>query len=228
MSSVGSASGRNRSGSRSPCSGCCQRTRASTASNWPFGEARLGLVVQHQLVGLDRTPKLGDEHRGWPGRSGPGPGRSATAPRVLLLGDVQRDVGPAQQLVDVVPVGIGEHVADARLDGHRDRARRRAPDRSRRGGERGTRRCRSGRRSGSRTRRRRDARSCPRTFSSSSSRCASSISTASPLWWPSESLMSLNRSRSTIAIANGASTLFHADERVGDSSLEQPAVRAAR
>ena len=82
-------------------------------------EAGLRLVVQHQLVGLDRTTKLGDEREIGRVVVVVG-GVVANRAGVLLLGDVQRDVGAPDQLVDVVGVGIGQDVADTRLDGHRD------------------------------------------------------------------------------------------------------------
>ena len=78
-------------------------------------EAGLRLVVQHQLVGLDRTAQLGDERE--IGRVVVVLGRVvANRAGVLLLGDVERDIGAPEQLVDIVCVDLGQHVADARLD----------------------------------------------------------------------------------------------------------------
>ena len=80
-------------------------------------ESRFGLVMQDQLVGVDRMAKLAQE-REVGGVVVVLVGVVANRTEVLLLGDVQSHIGSPQELADVVGVVRREHVADARLDGH--------------------------------------------------------------------------------------------------------------
>ena len=115
MRSVCSHRGMNRSGYSRPRVGCCQRTRASTASTCPSCEGGLGLVVHDQLAGVDGAAQLGDE---------PEVGRVVVVvlgvvahhPDVLGLGDVHGHIGVLEQVVDVDAVVGRDDEADARLD----------------------------------------------------------------------------------------------------------------
>ena len=59
MRSVCSTSGMKRPGPSSPCTGCSQRTSASSDTTGVV-EGHLRLVVQHELVLVDRASHLGD------------------------------------------------------------------------------------------------------------------------------------------------------------------------
>ena len=224
MSSVGSASGKNRSGQQQPVLRVLPADERLDGVDAAVREPRLGLVVQHQLVGVDRTAKLGEEREvgrvvvvlGWV--------VSEPAPRCCSLARYSATSARRRSSSTSSP-SAGEHVADARLDRHGNVADDELLTDHRADASEQRVDPASDRRSGSRTRRRRGARSCrgppARRRSGTRARC----STVSPLWWPSESLISLKRSRSTIAIGKRRRPFFHPAQCIGDPALEQSTVR---
>ena len=203
MSPVSSAIGMKSSGETMPRLGCAQRISASTPTTSPVCDGDDRLVVQQELVAVQRVPQrelglhpapdrvvhraverpcTGCGRRPWPGTSPCR--RRAAGPR--RVGRVPRR--PEPRPIDTV---VDQRVVRAQ---RRRGRRRRCPPRASSPSRAAARRRRSARRTNSSPpmpghdvgRRRR----CRR------SRSAAARSTWSPTWWPQVSLTSLNASRS--------------------------------
>ena len=124
------------------------------------------------------------------------------------LGVVHRHVGPLEQGVRVEAVLRRDRHAGAAADVDPEPADGEREVRARRGGGRPPPRHRPGRhrRPRRRTRRRPAERSNCRAARRSCRRSPTSRSTMSPMWWPSVSLISLNRSRSIRTTATSSAS----------------------
>ena len=167
---VCSAIGMNSSGRISPSDGCCQRHSASAPTTRPVGDVDLRLVVQDELVVLDRAAQLAGEREALHGV----PvllGLVELGAGVVGLGDVHRDVGALQQRLAVLAVRREAGDADRGADLERqavDLERLRRPSRILLGDVDRVLARRRPTAAGRRTRRRPGGRPCPRRAASTS------------------------------------------------------------
>ena len=109
-----STSGMKSTGRNRRPDGWFQRISASTPTISPVREVDLRLVVQDELVALDALAELAEQ--GEAARRGLLLlGREQRVAGAGALGVVHREVGAAEQVVDVVAVERDERDADARL-----------------------------------------------------------------------------------------------------------------